>query len=168
MYQFLFVQNFPDLFILIKSFTMKKQLTFVAALALMASTSVFAQKSKEKVIKLNEVVISATKFSLKKEKVGKVIHKITQQEIENNAGKTVLELLNAIPGIEIKGTNSVLGEVKGTYIRGGRNRQVLVLIDGGIWAQPSIRLWGVIYFQISFDSVKMTGYLSVTSMVCSC
>ena len=137
MYQFLFVQNFPDLFILIKSFTMKKQLTFVAALALMASTSVFAQKSKEKVIKLDEVVISATKFSLKKEKVGKVIHKITQQEIENKAGKTVLELLNAIPGIEIKGTNSVLGEVKGTYIRGGRNRQVLVLIDGVPLTDPT-------------------------------
>ena len=137
MYQFLFVQNFPDLFILIKSFTMKKQLTFVAALALTASTSVFAQKSKEKVIKLDEVVISATKFDLKKEKVGKVIHKITQQEIENNAGKTVLELLNAIPGIEIKGTNSVLGEVKGTYIRGGRNRQVLVLIDGVPLTDPT-------------------------------
>lgn len=94
------------------------------------STTAYSQKSKEKVIKLEEVVVSATKFNLKKEKVGKVIHKITQQEIQNNAGKTVLELLNSIPGIEIKGANSVLGEVKGTYIRGGRNRQVLVLIDG--------------------------------------
>lgn len=110
---------------------MNKQLSVVGLLALfIVSTTAYSQKSKEKVIKLEEVVVSATKFNLKKEKVGKVIHKITQQEIQNNAGKTVLELLNSIPGIEIKGANSVLGEIKGTYIRGGRNRQVLVLIDG--------------------------------------
>ena len=126
-----FVQNFPDLFILIKSLTMKNQLTIIGALAIiLASTSVFAQKTQEKEIKLEEVVISATKFELKKEKVGKVITKITQEEIKNNAGKTVLELLNSVPGVEIKGTNSVFGEVKGTYIRGGRSRQVLVLVDG--------------------------------------
>jgi vitamin B12 transporter len=110
---------------------MNKQLSVVGLLALfIVSTTAYSQESKEKVIKLEEVVVSATKFNLKKEKVGKVIHKITQQEIQNNAGKTVLELLNSIPGIEIKGVNSVLGEIKGTYIRGGRNRQVLVLVDG--------------------------------------
>jgi len=109
---------------------MRKQLTIVSALALFASTSVFAQKAQEKEINLDEVVISATKFKLKKEKVGKVITKITQQEIKNNAGKTVLELLNNISGIEIKGLNSNSGDIKGNYIRGGRSRQVLVLIDG--------------------------------------
>jgi vitamin B12 transporter len=117
---------------------MKNQLTIIGAIAIaLTSTSVFAQQNKEKEIKLEEVVISATKFELEKEKVGKVITKITQEEIKNNAGKTVLELLNAIPGIEIKGTNSVFGEVKGTYIRGGRNRQVLVLIDGVPLTDPT-------------------------------
>ena len=109
---------------------MRKQLTIVSALALFASASVFAQKSQEKKINLDEVVISATKFKLNKEKVGKVITKITQQEIKNNAGKSVLELLNNVSGIEIKGLNSNSGDIKGNYIRGGRSRQVLVLIDG--------------------------------------
>lgn len=109
---------------------MRKQLTIVSALALFASTSVFAQKSQEKEINLDEVVISATKFKLKKEKIGKVITKITQKEIQNNAGKTVLELLNNVSGIEIKGLNSNPGVIKGTYVRGGRSRQVLVLVDG--------------------------------------
>jgi len=110
---------------------MNKQLSIVGLLALfVVSGTAYSQETKEKEIQLDEVVISATKFKLKKEKVGKVIHKITQQEIQNNAGKTVMELLNAIPGVEIKGANSVQGAIKGTYIRGGRNRQVLVLIDG--------------------------------------
>ncbi len=138
MYLLLFVQNSPDLFILIKSFTMKKQFTIVSALAItLASTGVFAQKNKEKEINLDEVVISATKFKLKKEKIGKVITKITQKEIENNAGKTVLELLNNVSGIEIKGLNSNPGEIRGTYIRGGRSRQVLVLIDGVPVSDPT-------------------------------
>ncbi|NVK51489.1 MAG: TonB-dependent receptor [Flavobacteriaceae bacterium] len=100
-------------------------------------SAVIAQTTIVKEIQLDEVVISATKFKLKKEKVGKVIFKITQEDIQNNAGKTVLEVLNNIPGIEIKGTNSALGEVKGTYIRGGRNRQVLVLIDGVPLVDPT-------------------------------
>ena len=117
---------------------MKKQLTLVGALALtLASTSIFAQTTQEKEIQLDEVVISATKFKLKREKVGKVITKISQEQIKNNAGKTVLELLNNVTGVEIKGLNSNAGAVKGNYIRGGRSRQVLVMIDGVPVSDPT-------------------------------
>ena len=110
---------------------MNKKLFVTSVFAfIMASTSTFGQQTEEKSIRLDEVIISATKFKLKREKVGKVITKISQEEIKSNAGKTVLELLNSVPGVEIKGSNSVFGEVKGTYVRGGRNRQVLVLVDG--------------------------------------
>ena len=117
---------------------MKKQLLLVGALTLtMANTSVFSQNSKEKEIELDEVVISATKFKLKKEKIGKVITKITQQEIQNNAGKSVIELLNNVTGIELNGANSNRGRVVGTYIRGGRSRQVVVLVDGVPVSDPT-------------------------------
>ena len=87
---------------------------------------------------LNEVVVTATKFNLKKENSGKVIYKITQKDIVNNVGKTVIDLLNNIPGIEIKGTNSNLSEPRSTYVRGGRSRQVLILIDGVPVSDPSL------------------------------
>jgi vitamin B12 transporter len=110
---------------------MNKQLKVVGVAAmLLASSTIFSQEKKEKEIQLDEVVISATKFKLEKEKVGKVITKITQKEIQNNAGKTVVELLNNVTGIELNGANSNRGNVVGTYIRGGRSRQVVVLIDG--------------------------------------
>ena len=115
---------------------MKKQLCIVIGfVCLFANKNIFAQ---EKAEELEEIVITATKFPLKKEHIGKVIYKITQKEIVNNAGKTVIELLNTIPGIEIKGTNTTASEPRSTYIRGGRSRQILVLIDGVPVSDPSL------------------------------
>jgi vitamin B12 transporter len=121
---------------------MKKQLLIVGVLACsFVSTSLFAQKKekqKEKVEILDEIVVTATKFKLKKEQIGKVIYTISQKEIVNNAGKTVVDLLNNIPGIEIKGSNSNPSEPRSTYVRGGRSRQVLILIDGVPVSDPSL------------------------------
>ena len=79
---------------------------------------------------LNEVVVTATKFNLKKENTGKVIHVITQKQLQQNAGKTVIEILNTVAGIDVRGVNANPSEPKSINIRGGRSRQVLVLIDG--------------------------------------
>ncbi len=113
---------------------MNKQLLIVSVLACsIVSTSLFAQKNvaqKENVEMLNEVVVTATKFNLKKENTGKVIHVITQKQLQQNAGKTVIEILNTIAGIDVKGVNANASEPRSINIRGGRSRQVLVLIDG--------------------------------------
>lgn len=113
---------------------MNKQLLIVSVLACsFVSTSLFAQKNvaqKENVEILNEVVVTATKFNLKKENTGKVIHVITQKQLQQNAGKTVIEILNTIAGIDVKGVNANVSEPRSINIRGGRSRQVLVLIDG--------------------------------------
>src|SRR5690606_34178161 len=61
---------------------------------------------------------------------GKTVIKISQAEIENNQGRNISELINAKSGIEINGTRSVEGLNLGYFVRGGNNRQVLVLIDG--------------------------------------
>ena len=116
---------------------MKKKILFVGVLACsFASTTLFAQKNetqkekKEKVETLDEVVVTATKFNLKKENSGKVIAKITQEQLQKNAGKTVIEILNTVAGIDIRGVNANPTEPRSINIRGGRSRQVLVLIDG--------------------------------------
>lgn len=110
---------------------MKKQFIIVGALACsFVSTNLFAQKQKENVETLKEVVVTATKFKTNKKNIGKIVYKITQETIENNQGKTVVDLLNDIPGVEINGNFSTKGQNLGYYIRGGRNRQVAILIDG--------------------------------------
>ena len=69
--------------------------------------------------------------------VGKIIYTITQETIKNNAGKTISDLLNEIPGVEINGNFSTKGQNLGYYIRGGRNRQVAILINGVAVNDPS-------------------------------
>ena len=118
---------------------MKKQLVIVSMLACsFANTNLFAQKKqKEKVEKLEEVVITATKFKTNSKNVGKIVYKITQETIKNNNGRTIVDLLNDVPGVEINGNFSTKGQNLGYYIRGGRNRQVAILIDGVNVNDPS-------------------------------
>tara|TARA_R110002073_G_scaffold128999_5_gene275233 strand:- start:25270 stop:27213 length:1944 start_codon:yes stop_codon:yes gene_type:complete len=117
---------------------MKKQCVIIGALAFgLSSTQLFSQEKTKKREQLDEVVVSATKFKLKKENTGKVIYKISQKDIQRNAGKSIIELLNNLPGVEIRGANSNPGEPRSTYIRGARSRQVLVLIDGVPVSDPT-------------------------------
>ena len=117
---------------------MKKQLCIVGVLACsIVSTNVFSQQKDEKVESLNEVVVTATKFATNKKNVGKNVYKITQEVIENSRGKTLVDLLNDVPGVEINGNFSTRGQNLGYYIRGGRNRQVAILIDGVNVNDPS-------------------------------
>ena len=120
---------------------MNKQCVIIGAVALcLLSTNVLSQENKtqeKKAEQLEEIVISATKFELKKENTGKVIYKISQKDIQRNAGKSVIELLNNVLGVEIRGVNSNSGEPRSTYIRGGRSRQALVLIDGVPLSDPT-------------------------------
>jgi len=117
---------------------MKKQFLIVSVLiCLIANTNVFSQQKNEEVESLNEVVITATKFETNKKNVGKVVYQISQRTIANSQGKTIVDLLNDIPGVEINGNFSTKGQNLGYYIRGGRNRQVAILIDGVNVNDPS-------------------------------
>ncbi|WP_445747354.1 TonB-dependent receptor plug domain-containing protein [Polaribacter sp.] len=117
---------------------MKKQFLIVSALAcLFASKNSFSQEKNEKVESLDEIIITATKFETNKKNIGKIVYKITQETIQNSAGKTVLDLLNDVPGVEINGNFSTKGQNLGYYIRGGRNRQVAILINGVNVNDPS-------------------------------
>jgi len=116
---------------------MKKVFHFVVLLIASALSTLNAQEKKEKIEQLDEVVVSATKFKTKKEHVGKIIYQITSEELENLKGKTVVDVLSGISSISINGVNSSAAKNKSTYVRGGRDRQVLVLIDGVPVSDPS-------------------------------
>jgi vitamin B12 transporter len=92
----------------------------------------FAQQERDslKLEHLDEVVITDSKFNLKRENSGKVITKITQKDLQNAQGRSVADIINATVGIEINGARSHAGQNLNYFVRGGRNRQVLILIDG--------------------------------------
>nr|MBP6040956.1 TonB-dependent receptor [Flavobacterium sp.] len=70
---------------------MNKKNVRISALFVLVSTCVFAQ---EKAVltsqqELKEVVVSDSKFALAKEKSGKVITKITSEELKNKTGQSI-------------------------------------------------------------------------------
>lgn len=120
---------------------MNKKTILIGCVALIAN-SLSAQQTKEsidstKVNLLQEAVVSGTRFKIPIEKSGKTIYKISQQEISNNAGKTVVDLLNEVPGIQMEGQYGSPGTNVSVYQRGGRNKNTLVLIDGVPLNDPS-------------------------------
>ncbi|MDX1364470.1 MAG: TonB-dependent receptor plug domain-containing protein, partial [Arenibacter latericius] len=105
--------------------------------ALMACSSVIAQEEEATIQHLDEVVVSDSRFELKRENSGKTVIKITAEEIKRSQGKTIAEIINSKSGFSIAGSNGKEGTVLGVYARGGRGRQVLVLVDGVRISDPS-------------------------------
>lgn len=96
---------------------------------------------------IEEIVISDTKFAQSKEKSGKIIEKITAKDLENKKGQSLANVLSQVAGVEVNGNQSGTGKNLEYYIRGGRSRQVLIVIDGvpvtdasGIGLQYDLRL----------------------------
>lgn len=111
---------------------MNNKIVRVSALFVLMTNCVFAQQ-KDSITSptpLDEVVISDSKFALAKEKSGKVITKITSEDLKKREGQSIASVLNSVAGVEINGSQSVAGKNLGYYIRGGKNNQVLILIDG--------------------------------------
>ena len=106
---------------------MKKKVIHFGVFALLFCMTTYAQELENQ---LKEVVISDSKFALAKEKSGKVIVKITANELEKKPGQSIASILSTVVGVEINGNQSSAGKNLGTYIRGGRNHQTLIIIDG--------------------------------------
>ncbi|MGB5498583.1 MAG: TonB-dependent receptor plug domain-containing protein [Maribacter sp.] len=110
------------------------------SVAVLLMSSVKGQEQKKDSIKtqiLNEVVVSDSRFELKRENSGKTIIKINAEELQHNQGRSLAEIINKKSGIEIAGSRGREGTILGVFARGGRGRQVLVLVDGVRVSDPS-------------------------------
>lgn len=87
-------------------------------------------KDSVKVEKLEEVVLTDSRFNLKRENSGKVITQITAKDLEKLQGQSIAEIISRTAGIEVNGVRSNAGQNLSYFVRGGRNRQVLIMIDG--------------------------------------
>ncbi|WP_340063899.1 TonB-dependent receptor plug domain-containing protein [Ascidiimonas aurantiaca] len=98
---------------------------------------VLAAKAQQTPQQLEEVVVTDSRFELKRENSGKMVITISEEELEKNQGKTLAEIINAKSGFEVNGSRSNAGQNISTFVRGGNNRQVLVIIDGIQVSDPS-------------------------------
>ncbi len=132
---------------------MKKRLLYVGALLTVVLVNAQQQDS-TKVEQLKEVVVTATKIPTEKKNLGKIVYQITPVIIKQSQGKSLVDLLNDVPGVEINGNYSTRGQNLGYYLRGGRNRQVAILVDGINVNDPSSFSGDFDLRQIPLDQVE--------------
>ena len=120
---------------------MKKKILLVAAVII--SSHLYAQLApalREDSTKktLDEVVVTATKTSIKQSQTGKVVSVIDQATLQRNEGKTLTEILNYQVGMFINGANNTLGANQEIYLRGAASGNTLILLDGIPVNDPSL------------------------------
>src|SRR5690606_8561831 len=69
-----------------------------------------AELENTQVNQLEAVVVSDSRFELKRENSGKTIITITSEELQRNQGRSLAELINTKSGIEINGSRSNAGQ----------------------------------------------------------
>jgi vitamin B12 transporter len=95
------------------------------------SASTFAQTNDDSTIKkLDEVVVTATKYPVKQSQTGKVVIVIPHEDIEKSIGKPLGELLGEQAGITVSGALNDPGTNESIFIRGAGSGRALLLIDG--------------------------------------
>ena len=104
------------------------------ALCLLTCVFVFAQND---LVQLDEVTVTDSRFERSVSKTGRSVTLLTTKDIETFLGGTLADLLTNQVGIHINGAQSHPGSQLSYFIRGGNNRQVLVLIDGVPVSDPT-------------------------------
>jgi vitamin B12 transporter len=115
------------------------QRAWLRQLCALASAAGFAQQPPDSayVRELEEVVVSDSRFPLRREQSGKTVIRLGPEVLKGYQGASVAQVLNQQGGVEISGSRGRPGEVLGVFVRGGRGRQVVVLIDGLRVSDPS-------------------------------
>ena len=108
---------------------------FRLAVALIAAQGVWAQGLQQPQ-QLDSVFIE-TKTTQDRSDSGRITTLIGPQQLEDQPGASLAQVLNTVAGIELNGARSNAGQNLGYYVRGGRNRQVVIMVDGVQLNDPS-------------------------------
>src|SRR5690348_8201696 len=109
----------------LKILTVMRKIFAVAAMII--SSQLFAQDSSKL---MDEVTLTASKFSTKTTQTGKVVTLITRQDIEHAGSRDLAQVITELGGVFINGFNSNLGKEKNIYLRGAKVDYTLITIDG--------------------------------------
>mgnify|MGYP002786299960 FL=1 len=98
----------------------KKVWTFFIVLGLLAP-DLQAQQDSLHTVKLDTVVITASKYPTRKSETGKVLTVIDLSQLERSAGKDLTQVLNEHVGLVVNGANSNPGKDKAVYLWCAKN-----------------------------------------------
>lgn len=106
----------------------------LAVVVMMAACAVHAASVTER--ELPDLVVTPTGQEISVLRIGHSVSMVTAADIEANGWRTLPEALRAIPGLHIN-QNGAPGSAVGLVLRGSRSSQVLVLVDGIRFNDPS-------------------------------
>ena len=75
------------------------------------------------------MVVTATRFAEPEASVLAPINVVTRDEIEKMQARSVIEVLQTLPGVQFS-RNGGMGQTSNLLVRGGSSAQTLVLVDG--------------------------------------
>ena len=117
--------------------------SFLSMLSILGATQLWAQSNdtatatSSKTTFLDEVIVSDSRFGLKRSQSGRYVLSIDPETIQQAQGLSIGELLTTYAGIDIIGNRTHPGQNLTASIRGGRNKNVLILIDGVRMSNPT-------------------------------
>lgn len=88
-------------------------------------------------LKLDRVVVTASKLPLTQRETTKPVILITREEIEQNAGRDLSQILNQQSGIRVNDTYGAPSNNRALYIQGAAIQNTLILLDGLPVSDPS-------------------------------
>jgi len=79
---------------------------------------------------LENVTVTANKYSTKTTETGKVVITISRQQLEKAGSRDLAQVITELGGVFINGYTSNAGKEKNIYVRGGKVDYTLITIDG--------------------------------------
>ena len=102
-----------------------------AVTALIVSSQLQAQSlPQERNDSLENITLTANKFSTKTTETGKVVVTINRQQIEKAGSRDLSQVISELGGVYINGSNNNAGKDKSIYLRGAKVDYTLITIDG--------------------------------------
>ncbi len=111
---------------------------FIATMPLVFGQQKDSLQKSSNASQLEDVIVTANKIEQKQDGTSKVITVITAAQIQQNAGRTIAQLLNEQAGLSLPGALSNLGSVPSIYMRGAASGRTLILLDGAPVGDPSM------------------------------
>ena len=107
-----------------------------------------------RVYKLNEIIVSASRYKESAMSVGRNVTVIGQSEIANSIHTTVGGLLSQQQSVHVVGNNQTMGSVQSVFLRNTNSNQTVVMIDGVRISDPSTAGNNVNLSELSLAGVK--------------
>jgi vitamin B12 transporter len=79
---------------------------------------------------MDQVTLTASKYSVKTTETGKVVTVITHADLEKAGSRDLAQVITELGGVFINGYNSNAGKEKNIYLRGAKVDYTLITIDG--------------------------------------